>query len=40
MDRIIKNVISSAKNRLIAGLMMTGVGIGMVASAYIRTDMQ
>ena len=40
MDRIIKNVVSSAKNRLIAGLMMTGVGIGMVASAYIRTDMQ
>lgn len=40
MDRIIKNVISSAKNRLIAGLMMTGIGAGMIASAYVKTDMQ
>lgn len=40
MDRIIKNVISSAKNRLIAGLMLTGIGVGMVASAYVKTGMQ
>ena len=31
-----EEVLSSAQNRLILGLIATGLGIGLIASAYIR----
>ena len=31
-----KEILSSAQNRLIIGLVMIGTGVGFVASAYIR----
>lgn len=31
-----KEILSSAKNRLILGLIMTGLGLGLIASAYIQ----
>ena len=31
-----KEILSSAQNRLIIGLVMIGPGVGFVASAYIR----
>lgn len=31
-----KEILSSAQNRLVIGLVMIGTGIGFVASAYIR----
>lgn len=30
------DILSSAQNRLIIGLVMIGTGVGFVASAYIR----
>lgn len=31
-----KDILSSAQNRLVLGLVMIGTGVGFVASAYIR----
>lgn len=31
-----KEILSSAQNRLILGLIATGVGAGLIASAFIR----
>lgn len=31
-----KEILSSAQNRLILGLIMTGLGLGLIASAYIQ----
>ena len=39
MDRKIKEcteVLSSAQNRLIVGLVMVGAGVGFIASAYMK----
>lgn len=33
-----KEILSDAQNRLILGLMLTGLGIGLVASAYLTTN--
>jgi hypothetical protein len=34
--RVCKNVIRDDKNRLIIGLTLVGLGIGLVASVYMR----
>jgi hypothetical protein len=34
-----KEILSSARNRLILGLISIGLGLGLVASAFIRTAM-
>ena len=34
--RTCEEVLSSAQNRLILGLLATGLGVGLIASAYIR----
>lgn len=31
-----KEILSSAQNRLILGLIATGLGLGLIASAYIQ----
>lgn len=31
-----KEILSSAQNRLILGLIVTGLGLGLIASAYIQ----
>lgn len=31
-----KEILSSAHNRLILGLIITGLGLGLIASAYIQ----
>lgn len=33
-----KEILSSAQNRLILGLIATGVGVGLITSAYIRVQ--
>lgn len=33
-----KDVLSSAHNRLISGLILLGLGIGLIASAFIRVS--
>ena len=33
-----KEILSSAQNRLILGLIATGVGAGLIASAFIRVQ--
>lgn len=36
--QVCKDILSNAQNRLILGLIISGVGAGLIASAYIRVS--